>query len=43
MHVDHPALVSVGVAAATAATTNPATPDTAAVVIGHETVDQIRG
>lgn len=43
MHVDHPALVGVGVAAASAGTTDPSTPGTAAVVIGHETVDHIGG
>lgn len=43
MHVDHPALVGVSVAAASAATTDPATPGAGAVVIGHETVDHIGG
>lgn len=43
MHVDHPALVGVGVAAASAGTTDPASPRAAAVVISHETVDHIGG
>lgn len=42
VHVDHPALVGVGVAAASAGSPDPATPGAAAVVIGHETVDHIR-
>lgn len=43
MHVDHPALVGVCVAAASTATTDPATPGAAAVVIGQETVHYIGG
>ena len=43
MHVDHPALVGVGIAAACAGTTDPSTPGAAAVVIGHETVDHTGG